>query len=130
MGFTENSDSSSGFSSCSDFENLPLHPESLKSAQLNQSLGFSNADGSETESECENNPETCKMNPAEEDSTSDGVHEVFQNLHSSNQQLRSACNEYPRVPIQDSAENAQIPSVSLPDSSISPTANTVQCANL
>ena len=89
VGFTDNSDSSSGFSSCSDFKNLPIHPESLKSAQLNQSLGFSNSDSSDTETEGENNHELCEFNPAEEDSSFDDVHEVFQTLDTCIQQLRS-----------------------------------------
>ena len=130
MGFTDNSESSTGFSSCSDFENLPLHPESLKSAQLNQSLGFSNSDASETESECENHPETCEINPAEEGSSTDDVLEVFQSLDSSKQQLRSASNDYQLVPINENGENAQIPCVALPDSSISPSPNIVQSENL
>ena len=130
MGFTDTSDSSSGFLSGSDFENLPLHPESLKSAELNESLGLSHSQHLDTEIDNKINTALSEINPADEDLILDNFVHEFQNVDSCDNHLRAASNEFAPVTIHCIDEKLEIHCDSLGESTIIPSSTTTHSENI
>ena len=95
MGFTDTSDSSSGFLSGSDFENLPLHPESLKSAELNESLGLSHSQHSETETENEINDAIYYVDSLNEGTEALAKQQIPRELHATLSKMAQESNPPP-----------------------------------